>query len=107
MQHANITEGPLFRQIIVTPRGDRRAVISQQGIAGQVVNRTFAKWAKAADLPSGRWTAHSMRAGFVVQGTIDGKRESELRAQTGHKSAVDYGDAQRAEAFTIRRNASL
>lgn len=107
MQHANITEGPLFRQITVTPRGDRRAVISQQGIAGQVVNRTFAKWAQAADLPLGRWTAHSMRAGFIVQGTIDGKPESELRAQTGHKSGVYYGYAQRAEAFTIRRNASL
>lgn len=107
MQHANITEGPIFRQITITPRGDRRAVISQQGIAGQVVNRTFAKWAQAADLPSGRWTAHSMRAGFCVQGIIDRTPESELRAQTGHKSAVFYGYAQRAQAFSVRRNASL
>lgn len=107
MQHAGITSGPIFRQIIVTPRGDRRAVIGQDVISGQVVNRTFAKWAAAADLPSGRWTAHALRAGFTVQGIMDGVPESELRAQTGHKSAQWLGYAQRADAFSIRRNSSL
>lgn len=107
MQHAGITSGPIFRQIIVTPRGDRRAVIGQDVISGQVVNRTFAKWAAAADLPSGRWTAHALRAGFTVQGIMDGVPESELRAQTGHKSAVWLGYAQRAQAFSVRRNTAL
>lgn len=107
MQHAGITTGPIFRQITITPRGDRRAVIGQEGISGQAVNRAFIKWAAAADLPSGRWTAHALRAGFLVQGEIDRIPESQLRAQTGHKSAAYYVYTQRAKAFTMRRNASL
>ena len=107
MDHANIADGHLFRQITITPRGQRRAIISGSGITGQVVNRSFIRWADAAGLPSGKWTAHSMRAGFCVQGPIDGIPESELRAQTGHKSAVFYTYAQRADAFSIRRNSSL
>jgi len=107
MNHAGITSGPIFRQITITPRGNRRAVISEHGISGQVVNRTIQKWAQEAGLESGRWTAHALRAGFVVQGILDGVPESELRAQTGHKSAVFYGYGQRARAFSVRRNASL
>ena len=107
MDHANITDGHLFRQITITPRGERRAVISDAGISGQVVNRTFARWADAAGLPSGKWTAHSMRAGFVVEGEMAGIPESQLRAQTGHKSPVYYVYAQKAQALTTRRNVSL
>jgi site-specific recombinase XerD len=107
MQHAGIESGPIFRQVIITPRGDRRAVVTERPIAGQVVARTLAKWAEAANLPSGRWSGHSLRAGFCVQGVIDGIPESELRAQTGHKSGVFYGYAQRARAFSVRRNAAL
>lgn len=107
MDHAGITSGPLFRQIIVTPRGDRRAVISQDGIAGQVVNRTFQKWAQAAGLPAARWTSHSMRAGFIVQAETDGISESQIRAQTGHRSGHYYDYAQRKNVLSARRNASL
>jgi integrase len=107
LDHAGIAEGVVFRQIAITPRGDRRAIIRMDGINGQVVNRTLAKWADAAGLNTGRWTAHSLRAGFCVQGEIDGIPESQLRAQTGHKSAAYHGYAQRAQAFKIRRNASL
>jgi hypothetical protein len=38
---------------------------------------------------------------------IDGVPESQLRAQTGHKSAAHHGYAKRADAFKIRRNKSL
>ena len=107
MNHAGITSGPIFRQITITPRGNRRAVISEHGISGQVVNRTIQKWAQAAGLESGRWTAHALRAGFTVDGILRGVPESELRAQTGHKSAQWLGYAQRARAFSVRRNASL
>lgn len=108
MEHAGITSGPIFRQITITPRGDRRAVISTKAITGQAVNRAFSKWADVASLPSGRWTAHALRAGFAVQGSIDGVPVSELMAQTGHKSAAIWqGYAQRAQAFTVRRNPSL
>jgi len=107
MDHANITDGHLFRQITITPRGQRRAVISDAGISGHTVNRTFARWADAAGIPSGKWTAHSMRAGFVVMGERAGIPESQLRAQTGHKSPVYYVYAQKAQALTTRRNVSL
>jgi len=107
MDFAGITSGPIFRQVIVTPRGDRRAIVTERPIAGQVIARTLAKWADAANLPAGRWSGHSLRAGFCVQGVIDGVPESELRAQTGHKSAVFYGYAQRAQAFSVRRNSAL
>lgn len=107
MRHAGITTGPIFRQITITPRGNRKAVISTKGISGQVVNRTIQKWADAAKLPAGRWTSHALRAGFIVQGILDRVPESELRAQTGHKSAVFNQYAQRAKAFSMRRNASL
>jgi integrase len=107
MEHAGITSGALFRQIVITPRGERKALIREAAITGQAVNRVFAKWASAADLPSGRWTAHALRAGFIVQAVIDNVPESQIRAQTGHRGADYFGYAQRAQAFKIRRNAAL
>ena len=108
MNHAGITSGPIFRQITITPRGNRRAVISEHGISGQVVNRTIQKWAQAAGLESGRWTAHALRAGYAIQAELNGVPSSQSRAQTGHKNGVVHdGYVQRARAFSVRRNASL
>lgn len=107
MEHAGITSGALFRQIVITPRGERKALIREAAITGQAVNRVFAKWASAADLPSGRWTAHALRAGFIVQAVIDNVPESQIRAQTGHRGADYFGYAQRAQVLSIRRNAVL
>jgi len=107
IEHAGIKDGPIFRPITITPRGDRKAVIGTDAITGQVVNRSMIKWAQAAGLPSGQWTGHSLRAGFTVQGVIDGRPESELRAQTGQTSSAWFGYAQRGRALTIRRNAVL
>lgn len=99
--HAGITSGPLFRRVTVTPTG---GVHIGGVIDGQTVARTVGKYADAAGLPPGRWSGHSLRAGYAVQATIDGVPESAIREQTGHTSSQLYVYTQRGKRFSVARN---
>lgn len=106
MDHANISHDspePVFRRIHITPKG-----FGIGGpIDGQVISRTMAKYAKAIGI-AGRWSGHSLRAGFCVQSILDGRPESESRAQSGHKSAAMWDRySQRTKPFSVRRNYSF
>lgn len=99
--HAGITSGPLFRRVTVTPSG---GVHIGAGVNGQAVARTVSKYADAAGLPPGRWSGHSLRAGYAVQATIDGVPETAIREQTGHTSSQLYVYTQRGKRFSVARN---
>jgi hypothetical protein len=111
MKSAGITSGPVFRRVRRLPSRNASApakYIVGNGITGQSISNIVATWADAASLPTGRWSGHSLRAGFAVQGIIDGTPETELRAQTGHRSVQIWdGYAQRAAAMTVRRNTNF
>lgn len=74
------TSGALFSTVI---HGDhlRSTRLSVQG-----VNRVVKRYAAAAGLEEMRFTAHSMRAGFVTSAAQAGKSLATIQQQTGHKS---------------------
>jgi len=77
---AGITEGPVFRS--VDRHGRVGAAISSQSIA-LVVKRA----ATAAGLDAAKYSGHSLRAGFVTQGAVNGASEANIMRQTGHTSS--------------------
>lgn len=79
IQAAGITEGQVFRS--VDRHGNVKAGMTAQSVA-LVVKRAAA----AADLEPGKYSGHSLRAGFVTQGAINGASETNIMRTTGHKS---------------------
>ena len=74
---AKITEGPLFRS--VTRHG---------GVGGRLSDRSVSTsvevTATRAGLPPGRWSGHSLRAGFVTDHARRGAETRTIARQTGH-----------------------
>lgn len=77
---AGITSGPVFRA--VGRYGTVKAALSAQSVA-LIVKRAAA----AAGLDPAAYAGHSLRAGFVTQGALNGATEANIMRQTGHKSS--------------------
>jgi integrase len=77
---ANITEGPLFREV------DRHGRVQKNPLTGRSVARIVKRGAVAAGLDGASYSGHSLRAGFVSAAKIRGKNEAAIMRQTGHKS---------------------
>ena len=76
---AAITSGQVFRSI------DRHTNIKLP-ITSQSIALIVKRAAVAAGLDSTKYSGHSLRAGFVTQGALNGASESNIMRQTGHKS---------------------
>jgi len=77
---AGITSGPVFRHI------DRHSRILE-GITPQAVALVVKRAATAAGLDPAKYSGHSLRAGCVTQGAINGASVTNIMRQTGHKSS--------------------
>lgn len=80
LEQANITTGPVFREITVN------GTLTERRMSSQAINRTVKKAAKLAQLDPDRYSGHSLRAGFVTAAQQAGKRIDRIMDMTGHKS---------------------
>ena len=79
IEEAGITSGAIFRSI--NRHGQVDGTISPQSVA-LIVKRA----AVAAGLDPAKYSGHSLRAGFVTQGALNGASTTNIMRQTGHKS---------------------
>lgn len=114
---ANITEGLVFRSVAKggrvggsltrfaldkLMRGETKTVKRN----GKAYTYTYAGYAEKAGLGEGKWSWHSLRAGYATQHAIDKDvPESFIRLQGGWSpnSPCFYKYIREAEAFTVRR----
>ncbi len=96
MEHAGITEGPVFRSV------DRHGNVSTAALSGRAVADIVKRAAERAGLDPQRYSGHSLRAGFVTTAAANGATERAIARQTGHapNSTVLRTYIRHASAFT-------
>lgn len=80
LQHAEITEGPIFRGV------NRHGHIGMQTISSQSIALVVKERAAAVGLDPTQYSGHSLRAGLVTSAAQAGISSWKIRQQTGHKS---------------------
>ncbi|CAN5801083.1 site-specific integrase [soil metagenome] len=78
--HEAKKEGPLFRGV------DRHGNIADKPMAPDSISRVVKKRARAAKLDPGRYSGHSLRAGFVTAASDGGAHDADIMRQTAHRS---------------------
>ncbi len=81
LEHAGITQGPVFRPVT------RWGTVGARGFTPQVVRTIVQQRAEAAGLP-GTWGAHSLRAGFATQSAKNGVARHVIMADGDWRSAA-------------------
>ena len=93
LERANITSGPLFRDI------DRWGHVGRQGLEPQSVNLILKTRIKAAGLDPSAYSAHGLRSGYLTEAANRGISLPEAMQQSRHKSTAQaasyYNDAER------------
>lgn len=82
LELSKLTEGPLFRG--VTKHGAVRTTRLTDQIVADIVKR----YTKAIGKYASRFSAHSLRAGFITSAAIAGVSERAIQDQSGHSSVV-------------------
>jgi integrase len=80
LRMSGLKSGPLF---VSVKNGDR---LTGQRIAGQTINRIVQRAANDAGLEEMKFTAHSLRSGFITHSFNEGKADVVIAQQTGHES---------------------
>ena len=95
---AELADGPVFRPIA-------RGMVGKEHLTGQSIAHIVKKTAKNAGFDPKIFSGHSLRAGFITTAVQADVPESEIAAQSGHKSvAVLRGYVRHANLF--RKNAA-
>ena len=79
VEAAGIESGPVFRHV------DRHGNVKDR-MTAQSVALVVKKAAVAAGLDPAKYSGHSLRAGLVTQGALNGATETNIMRQTGHRS---------------------
>jgi site-specific recombinase XerD len=80
LEDAQISTGALFRAV------DRHGNVSAGRLTQRAVALIVKRSAERAGLDGDRYSAHSLRAGFVTTAAANGANERAIAAQTGHRS---------------------
>jgi len=80
LDHAGITEGPLFRGI------DRHGRIASDRLSGDAISTIIKKRLSDAGFDPASFSGHSLRAGFATSAAMAGASSWKIRQQTGHAS---------------------
>ncbi len=78
---ADITEGPIFRSVL------RSGELQDKGISAQMVNLILKERLRLAGFDARNYGAHSLRAGFLMEGGKQRMALSDLMAMSGHRTA--------------------
>jgi integrase len=65
---------------------DRHGNIADKPMAPDSISRVVKKRARAAKLDPGRYSGHSLRAGFVTAASEGGAHDADIMRQTAHRS---------------------
>jgi site-specific recombinase XerD len=79
-QMAGIRSGPLFRRIY------KNGKVGDGALSAQTVSLVLKEHAARVGLPSDRFSAHSLRSGFITQAIRAGKPERRVKDHSGHRS---------------------
>ena len=77
---AHIQTGPIFRHV------NRHGQIFDQRLSGEAVSLIVKQRVTAMGFDSSRYSAHSLRAGYVTSAALAGAPNWTIRKTTGHKS---------------------
>jgi site-specific recombinase XerD len=80
LQAADIRSGPVFRMV------DRWGNVRDKRLSGRSVAKIVKKYAQQIGEDPAEFGAHSLRAGFLTQGYVDGVGDHELADQSDHSS---------------------
>ena len=80
LEHAAITEGPVFRSLT------RHGRVQTDRLSPGDVARVVKKLANRAGLDPARYAGHSLRAGHATSAAASGASERSIMNQTGHRS---------------------
>jgi integrase len=82
LEQSKIEDGPMFRG--VTKHGSLRTT----RLTDQIVADIVKQYAKAIGKYASRFSAHSLRAGFITSAAIAGVPERAIQDQSGHHSVT-------------------
>lgn len=82
LEQSKLSDGPLFRGI--TKHGAVRAM----RLTDQIVSDIVKRYSKAIGKYASRFSAHSLRVGFITSAAIAGVPEREIQDQSGHQSVT-------------------
>jgi len=97
---SGIPSGPIFRAV------DRYSNLSTQPLAPDSITRIIQGAVLRAGIREGDWWAHSLRAGFVTQASLNRASDAEIRHQTGHLSDRTVGRYRRIHCVFAANAAS-
>ncbi len=98
LMHTGIHSGRIFRSVAGGKLSD---ALSDRGVARIVQRR-----AQRAGLP-GNWGGHSLRAGFITQGNLDGIADAEIMALTDHRTVQQLVRYHRESAGLVGKAGSM
>lgn len=85
LELAGITEGPVFRPV---GKGNR---VTARGLHPESVNNVVQQAVARAGIDPTRYSAHSLRAGFVTYAHLRGASDRAIAHQTRHRSLATIG----------------
>lgn len=94
---AAITSGPIWREV------DRWENTRADALTGHEVARIVKTAAARAGLDAANLAGHSLRSGYITQSYLNGADESEIRAQSKHKTTQSMEPYLRAANERARR----
>lgn len=81
LEAAQVTDGPIFRSVL------RSGELQDKGITAQMVNLILKERLRQAGYDAREYGAHSLRAGFLMEGGKQRMALSDLMAMSGHRTA--------------------
>lgn len=82
LEHSKLCEGPLFRGIT------KHGAVRSSRLTDQIVADIVKQYTKAIGKYASRFSAHSLRAGFITSAAIAGVSERAIQDQSGHQSVT-------------------
>jgi site-specific recombinase XerD len=100
LRQARIEEGVVFRPV------NKASVVGTTALCDKHVELVVKKYAQRSTLRAGKWSAHSLRRGYVSQHLAWGMEEQDVRRQAGFspKSPVFYEYVEEAKDKTTVRS---
>jgi len=98
---AGITSGPVFRPM------DRHGNVGNTAISDKLVARLVKSLAQRAGLDARKFAGHSLRSGYITQGSIDGQADGDMAQQTGQTTQTLQNYKQNAGVAATRATRAI
>ena len=82
LEKSRIIDGPLFRSV------NKHGHVGSTRLTDQIVADIVKRYAAAIGKSVGKFSGHSLRAGFITSADMAGASERSIQEQSGHKSLL-------------------